>query len=250
METQQPKKVHFWNVAYYQHLFNVETKDVTYRLLRSVMPFKTDFISALNNNADLYGPFWVATTVIFLMAACGNLASYLDYLLHDDVDDWEYDFSKVSYGAIVIYGYLVLLSLVVWGVSRFVFKAKLRLVEVLCVYGYSFFIYAPLSVFCIIPIELARWLVVMGCGVWSTAFLLASFFPVLKPVALKRGLILLAVMGACHLGLALAFKLYFFEYSDLEKLSNETVDARGQVGQLITATKEANLAHMLRGALF
>ena len=47
-----------------------------------------------------YGPFWVATTLIFVSAATGNYASYIEYNRHhpagsEDVKGWYYDAKKV-----------------------------------------------------------------------------------------------------------------------------------------------------------
>jgi hypothetical protein len=47
----------FWNVEYYSFLFDVDTKDVTIRLLRSLLPYPPKFFDIIKPNPDLYVPF-------------------------------------------------------------------------------------------------------------------------------------------------------------------------------------------------
>jgi len=46
------------------------------RIKQNFIPFKREFIEKLNNNPDFYGPFWILTTIIFLLGSTGNLARY------------------------------------------------------------------------------------------------------------------------------------------------------------------------------
>lgn len=50
-----------------------------------------------------YGPFWVATTLIFVSAVTGNYASYISYKHSHSgsqtaIDSWYYDIDKVRHG--------------------------------------------------------------------------------------------------------------------------------------------------------
>jgi hypothetical protein len=40
-------------------------------------PFKPDFMAVTMTSPDLYGPFWVATTLIFVTAVAGNYAEFI-----------------------------------------------------------------------------------------------------------------------------------------------------------------------------
>eukprot|EP00964_Phaeocystis_antarctica_P152433 scaffold120310_cov63-Phaeocystis_antarctica.AAC.1 len=93
----------FWTIAYYQPLFDVDTVQVLNRVKGSLLPRpRGAFFELIAANPDLYGPFWVATTLIFAMAITGNLASYFAFvqvLLPDGKPDplakkWQYDFSQ------------------------------------------------------------------------------------------------------------------------------------------------------------
>ncbi len=47
------------------------------RLLHSLIPFNPKFYDISEKTPDLYGPFWIYTTLIFIIAAAGSLSGYL-----------------------------------------------------------------------------------------------------------------------------------------------------------------------------
>lgn len=53
------------------------TTDVRTRLLHALVPFNPKFYDISENSPDLYGPFWIYTTLIFIIAAAGSLAKYI-----------------------------------------------------------------------------------------------------------------------------------------------------------------------------
>ena len=58
-------------------------------------------------NADLYGPFWIMTTIIFLMGIVGNLANYLTSKFSDDevFNGYFFKLHLVRYGLIFVYSF-------------------------------------------------------------------------------------------------------------------------------------------------
>jgi len=86
---------------------------------------------------------------------------------------------------------------------------NMNLIDILCIYGYSLFVYSPVALLCIIPNDLAKWIVVgIGC-LFSAAFLVVNLWMPLRE-KLTYAIISLIVITALHLGLALTFRLYFF----------------------------------------
>lgn len=48
------------------------------RVMAAFNPYMEHFFELENSyKPDLYGPFWVFTTLIFILAASGNLATYI-----------------------------------------------------------------------------------------------------------------------------------------------------------------------------
>jgi len=206
-DKKEEKKYSFYQIQYYQEFFNVDSSDVAIRCARSMWPFKNDFLDTVKHNPDFYGPFWVTTTLIFMMAASGNFAAYLGV----DAGAWHYDIMKLIYGAAVIYGYCLLIPVALYFYLRWI-EVEVRLIEILCIYGYSLFIYLPVAIISIAPVTYVKW-IVAGVGmILSTGFLVVNLWMPLKS-RMAHAIIILIVLTALHGGLALTFRLYFFCYN-------------------------------------
>lgn len=214
VEEEEEGNYHVWNIAYYRGYFNVDTKEVGNRILRSFTPYSMAFFEKIKENPDLYGPFWIATTLIFVMAASANFASYID-----NPDDFHYDFRTVTFGSATVYGYITIIPLVLWLVFRWL-AVSIGLVQIVCIYGYSLFVFLPIAVLCIIPFEWLRWLLIGLATADSILFLGMNFFPPLIKNNLAEskkvlgGVVVIAIVALLHFGLGLTFKLYFFDYSE------------------------------------
>ena len=210
----------FWSLKYYQPLFDVDTVQVLNRIKGSLLPRpKGAFFELVSANPDLYGPFWVSTTLIFAMAITGNLASFFAFKPTPQHPTWTYNFNQLTLAGSVVYSYVTLLPLLFWMLLRY-YEASKKLVDVLCIYGYTLSIFVPISVLCVLPSNLLRWLLVLMGGAISAIFLLSNFhahladcFPYGEGDAKRKTYLLLGTMGAFHLVLLFLFKVYFFSYA-------------------------------------
>jgi len=175
---------------------------------RSVVPFPPAFFQTIESNPDIYGPFWIASTLVFMMAATGNVASYFNSLKNDTQEQWNFNINKLSFAAAAIYGYLLIIPLVLWGVSKYN-KIGLGIMDIVCIYGYSLFIYVPISFLSVIPYEWLQWTLIGIAAAISTSLLVLNFFRALKG-HMFIGIVLIAIIGTLHVGFALTCKLYFF----------------------------------------
>lgn len=59
--------------------FDVDTDDVVARLRKALVPSAGDqsLLAEVQGKPDLYGPFWVCTTLIFVIGAAANFASWV-----------------------------------------------------------------------------------------------------------------------------------------------------------------------------
>jgi len=217
-EDEEDKKTYrMWNIAYYRGYFNVDSKEVGTRILRSFLPYSTGFFENIKTNPDLYGPFWIATTLIFVMAASANFASWLA-----DADNFQYDFKTVTFGAAAIYGYILVVPIALWIAFRWL-AVSLGLVQIVCFYGYSLFVFLPIAVLCILPFDWLRWALIGAAVADSIVFLVMNLFPPLVKNNLEEskkvlgGVIVIAIVALLHVGLGLTFKFYFFHYTDIQK---------------------------------
>ena len=58
--------------------FDVTQDKVLKRAFFSLIPFNSQFHDISKEKPDLYGPLWIYNTLIFVIAAAGELSSYLN----------------------------------------------------------------------------------------------------------------------------------------------------------------------------
>lgn len=246
----------FYQIGYYQSYFDVTTSQVCDRMLRALVPFRGKFYrdddgSGLGNpeKADLYGPFWICTTLIFLLAAAGNFANYIEFINtsgtgpnatggHNGTDAtgggggggggaqqqlvnvgvWTYDFQKVTIGASVFYSWISLVPLAVYCFLSRVGSGnpaadgvpQKGLVEIASLFGYALAIMLPVCIICIVPVSLVRWVAVGVAFAFSSFFLLFNLGT--SDVNNKTLLPVIAAILVLNFGIAVLTKFYFFEW--------------------------------------
>ena len=91
------KKYSVWQIEYYQKYFNVNTNEVISRIIGSMVPTLSQnyLLTRIRPNPDLYGPFWVSTTLIFTIAIAGNIVSFFHSF--GTKYHWQTDFHKGSF---------------------------------------------------------------------------------------------------------------------------------------------------------
>lgn len=218
----------------------MDTADVAARMRAAAGPciFKPDFLDRVvggGGGPDLYGPFWLPTTLAFLSAVLGNLAGWLSWRRahagkssSSDHSAWFYDVDKVGAAAGLLYAYVGLGGAGLWAAAKWgcgVSGDVLSLPGALCVYGYALTLFLPASAVAVIPQDGVRWGVIAAATAGSGAFLVLNVRGALQHSgeegdggssgsgrrALKAAPVLLA-MAAAHAGLGLAMKLLIFHY--------------------------------------
>ncbi len=64
--------------SFLQQYFEIDSDDVEKRVMNSFIPLNPNFLEVAQHSPDLYGPFWIYTTLIFVIAAAGSLTKYLN----------------------------------------------------------------------------------------------------------------------------------------------------------------------------
>lgn len=85
---------------YYQQYFDVTTQDVLQRITFSLVPMNNKLEQVIGENPDFYGPFWIYTTLIFLLAFAENLHNYIAV----GYEEFEYDFKNFPPSFTIVYG--------------------------------------------------------------------------------------------------------------------------------------------------
>ena len=63
-------------MSFYAQFFDVNTSAVLSRCWAALFP-RANFLDVLEGNPDLYGPFWIATTVVLILFLGGTISQYL-----------------------------------------------------------------------------------------------------------------------------------------------------------------------------
>lgn len=193
---------HVFKITSYRSYFNVDTADVSERIIQSFLVNRREFLEKTNHNPDMYGPFWICTTLIFVAAALGNYATYLS--THES---WNLDISKVNWAAGLFYGYTCVLPLAIYFLLKYL-NLSMGIVQLWCLYGYSLFVFIPASVLSIIPVEAFRWVIIAIAGLTSASFVA---FNLKSHIGVSEWSIIIAigsfVVQCC---LALTLKIIFF----------------------------------------
>lgn len=191
------------NIGFLQEYFDVDTDEVYQRFMASMIPFNTSFIKLVEGKPDLYGPFWIYTTLVLIIAATGSCTKWFQGVKQEDFFQ-----EFVPLAASVIYGIGFCLPLIIKGLI-FLFDGETSFILILCIYGYSFSIYIPVCLICTPFPKLQGILLFIGVF-FSSALLLVNFWKELNKYQGNKSYIILVVIGIFQVSLFLVLKFSFF----------------------------------------
>jgi len=197
-----------WTLSFYAQFFDVDTSSVLSRCWAALYP-RANFLDVLEGNPDLYGPIWIATTVVFILFLGGTISKYLARTA--DVP-FVYDFRLLSGAAGLVYGYTLVIPIALFLALKYFGSESANLLECWALYGYSNLIWIPVALISWSPLTILNWVFVgVGFGL-SVAFLLRNLYPVLSATDKQTSKILLVLVVCLHAGLAIAIKILFFAH--------------------------------------
>ncbi|KAK9485662.1 hypothetical protein V1527DRAFT_424317 [Lipomyces starkeyi] len=219
LENDPNRPLSIWTIHFYAQFFNVETSDVMQRCIYALYP-RVSFVDTVGDNPDLYGPFWIASTVILVLFFSSTLAGAI--ASHVAGVRYEYNFGLLSAAAALMYGYTFIVPILLWGSLKWYRSEHARLLECVTLYGYANTIWVPVALVSISPIEIFNFQTIANVVRWasaavgfaiSTTFLVRNLYPVLNSTEAKTSRILLIGVILGHMALAFVVKLVFFAYS-------------------------------------
>ncbi|KAI0921533.1 hypothetical protein AcW1_004521 [Taiwanofungus camphoratus] len=176
-----------WTLDYFQPYFDVDTKTVIRRCYLTLFPpaASSYLHTHLTPAADMYGPFWTLTTLIFALCVCSSLSSAVaTYLSHPDAAaEVAYDFRLFSTAVGLVYAYGLGVPVLLWFALRYLGVGEWSVVEAMAVWGYGQFVWIPVALLCVIPVPLLRWILVGLAFLLSGFFLVANVYPILASVS-------------------------------------------------------------------
>lgn len=212
-----PPKRLLWTLAFYAQFFDVDTNTVFHRCCSALLPFlpnSASFLDTLDGAPDLYGPVWIATTVVVILFLTGTISQKL---ASEGKDHFEYDFRLLSGAAGLIYGYTLFVPAGLWAALRWFGARSFELVECWALYGYGNLFWIIVALVSWSPLNALNYaLVGLGFCV-SVFFLVKNLHPVIMATDKKVSQILLVLVVLLHAGLAIAIKVLFFSHSSPAK---------------------------------
>ena len=190
---------------YFKQYFKITTKDIQNRIISSLKPINNSFYEEAINKPDLYGPFWIYTTLIFSIAAGGSLSKYFNDI---STENFFQKFVPIAGSLIYIIGFG--LPLLLYFGTR-IFGEKIPYFSIVCIYGYSFTCFIPVMLICSCGVGFIQWIFLLYGSINSTMFVVINFWKELQKYEQKKKFGLLGLIIVVQFVLLLVLKLYFFD---------------------------------------
>lgn len=198
-----------WSLSFYAQFFDVDTSAVLTRCWAALYP-RANFLDVLEGNPDLYGPFWIATTVVFILFLSGTISQYLASTANEP---FAYDFTLLSGAAGLVYGYTLVIPVLLFAALRYFGSESANLLECWALYGYGNLIWIPVALIAWSHVDILNWVfVAVGFGL-SVAFLLRNLYPVLSATDRQTSKMLLVIVVVLHMALSVTIKFLFFAHA-------------------------------------
>ncbi|WVQ95327.1 hypothetical protein IAU59_002423 [Kwoniella sp. CBS 9459] len=202
-----------FNLAYYQTYFDVDTNLVLKRVGMAMIPRSGFIAEVCEGQIDLYGPFWTLTTLILVLYITSTLiTSITQYLSSSHASS---NLPLLSTAVSLVYFYGLGLPALLWGATRWLGAGEWGVAEALGLYGYAMSVYIPVSLLCLIPVGILRWVLVGGGAASSGFFLVQNIYPILAASDHPMTRLLIIAVIALHAGMGLAIKVLFFSGSSI-----------------------------------
>ena len=190
---------------YFRQYFRITTKEVEQRIISSFKPYNSKFYEEASNNPDLYGPFWIYTTLIFVIASGGSLSKYFN---GDNSKNYFQSFVRGAGSLIYIFGFGF--PFLIWGYMKFIGEV-ISYFYILCIYGYSFSPFIPIIILCSCGINVIQWILLCYSIANSTLFVITNLWKEISKQEQKKKYSLIGIIVALQFILFLILKLYFLE---------------------------------------
>ena len=199
----------------FKKYFQITSQDFLLRFLNSLIPFNKKFQNLVKERPDLYGPIWIYTSLILIISATGSLTRTLQ---GNNNKNFFQEFVPIA--SAVIYGVGFGLRLLISLLMK-IFGTSLTFVSVICTYGYSFSIFLPMSIICVIQVDLLQWIVLTYAVFSSTSLLVVNYYKQMGDYSRNKKLLIIIIVLIFQFGLLLFFKLYFFQKFSEEVMTED-----------------------------
>ena len=187
--------------------FQITSDDFFKRFLESLVPYNNKFQETIEKNPDLYGPFWIYTTLILVIASCGSLTIFFERKSNSTKENFFQKFIPIAASVIYIIGFglPILLTFLMK-----LFGSNVNFVNIICTYGYSFSVYIIAVISCITTLQVLQWIFLAYACFSSTWLLVVGYWKELEKYPNNKKYIICGIVLIFQVGLFLLIKMYFF----------------------------------------
>ena len=196
---------YFCCLDFLKKYFDITSREFYVRFLYGLIPFNQKLQEATTNKPDLYGPFWIYTSLIIIVAASGSLTRYFQ---ENSTKNFFQEFVPVA--AIIVYCIGFGLPSLIVLLSK-LFSLSLPLIPLLSSFGYSYSPFLPLTLLCSIPSSTLQWILLVYGALSSSSLLLVSCWKQMQNADFIKKIVVVSVGIVGNLAVILVFKLYFFK---------------------------------------
>ena len=212
----------FCCLTIFKKYFKITSDDFILRFINSFIPFNNKFGNLIKNNPDLYGPIWIYTSLILLISSTGSLTRTLQ---GNNNKNFFQEFIPIA--GIIIYSVGFGLPILIAFLMK-IFGNSLGIVHVICTYGYSFSIFLPISIICVIQVDPLQWIALFYAVFSSTSLLVVNYYKLMGEFSKNKKYLIIGIVLLAQIGLLLFFKLYFFrKFTDevlVENIESDTIN--------------------------
>ncbi|OQR71456.1 protein YIPF1-like [Tropilaelaps mercedesae] len=214
--SQSEKSASIFSINYYMMYFNVQGDQVLQRAFASLYPQKGHLEQNIGASPDLYGPVWVAVSLIVSSAISHGIAQFVQNAPNCVAVDT--DMRRTSFVASAVFIYAFLLPSALWAFLKYQgVEQRQTLPSYMCLYGYSMAIFIPVSIIWVIRMPVIAWPIMFGATVITGYSLVLSLWPSLQGLSsMQERLAVAAVVLVFHLSLAVSLGAYAFEPSVID----------------------------------
>lgn len=202
----------------FKNYFQITSQEFLLRFLNSLIPFNNKFQNLVKERPDLYGPIWIYTSLIIIISATGSLTRTLQ---GNNNKNFFQEFVPIA--GVVIYGIGFGLPILITFLMK-IFGSSLNFVPVICTYGYSFSIFIPITIICVIQIDILQWIVLIYAVFSSTSLLVVNYYKLMGDYSKNKKILIIIIVLFFQAGLLLFFKLFFFKKFSAQVLGETEED--------------------------
>ena len=216
--------------------FKITSKDFITRIIRSIIPFNSKFYDLISSNPDFYGPFWIYTLFTVLVSGCGALTRTIQG--RRDLNFYQ---EFIPTAALLIYFIGFFVPIFITLLSK-IFGAKLNVAPVICVYGYSYTIFLPITIICSIPSQLLQWILLGYAIISSSSLVIMSIGKSLAEIKKGKKIAIIVFIIIFQFILFCVLKFYFFKHINKELDESNEIEEPTPVVEVVKTILVENTA--------